>query len=226
MSNQPRCAKCPRALCGSLSMDEIDPDILPEFCPMRNSRDTIRRCVEVYRGEIGKIYVPATIAEGEAYETVRGTNMAVRPRVKELIEFAKLVGAQTIGIAFCAGLRDEAGRVTDVLERQGLSVASVMCKCGGIEKERLGVDKQYKIGNPEEFEAACNPVLQAELLNEAKTDINVIVGLCIGHDMIFTMRSQAPVTTLIVKDRLLGHNPVMALYSGYHKGVIESQARK
>jgi uncharacterized metal-binding protein len=226
MSNQPRCAKCPRALCGSLPMDEIDPDILPEFCPMRTSRDTIRRCVEIYQGEISEIYVPATITEGEAYETVRGTNMAVRPRVKELIEFAKLVGAQTIGIAFCAGLRDEAGRVTDVLERQGLSVASVMCKCGGIEKERLGVDKQYKIGNPEEFEAACNPVLQAELLNEAGTDINVIVGLCIGHDMIFTMRSQAPVTTLIVKDRLLGHNPVMALYSGYHKGVIESQARK
>jgi uncharacterized metal-binding protein len=151
--------------------------------------------------------------------------MAVRPRVKELIEFAKLMGAKLIGIAFCAGLRDEARRLTALLEHQGLSVASVMCKCGGIEKERLGIDKRHKIGDPEEFEAACNPVLQAELLNEAKTDINVIVGLCIGHDMIFAMQSRAPVTTLIVKDRLLGHNPIMALYSGYHKGVIESQER-
>jgi uncharacterized metal-binding protein len=54
----------------------------------------------------------------------------------------------------------------------------------------------------------------------------VIVGLCLGHDMLFTMNSKAPVTTLIVKDRLLGHNPVIALYSNYHKDIIESQKRK
>ena len=96
MSNQPRCAKCPRALCGSLPMDEIDPDILPEFCPMRTSADTIRRCVEIYEGEISEMYVPATIAEGEAYETVRGTNMAVRPRVKELMRQPVLLDGRNI----------------------------------------------------------------------------------------------------------------------------------
>lgn len=225
MSDPPKCAKCPRALCGSASMDELDPGALPEYCPMRTSKELVGRSMELYQGRIAEIYLPATVTEGEAYQSVRGTTMAVRPRVKELIEFAKLIGAKLIGIAFCAGLRDEARRLTALLEHQGLSVASVMCKCGGIEKERLGIDKRHKIGDPEEFEAACNPVLQAELLNEAKTDINVIVGLCIGHDMIFAMQSRAPVTTLIVKDRLLGHNPIMALYSGYHKGVIESQER-
>ncbi|MHA1741489.1 MAG: DUF1847 domain-containing protein, partial [Candidatus Thorarchaeota archaeon] len=52
-----------------------------------------------------------------------------------------------------------------------------------------------------------------------------IVGLCIGHDMLFNKYSEAPVTTLIVKDRVLGHNPVAGLYSAYHKGVIASQKR-
>jgi len=53
------------------------------------------------------------------------------------------------------------------------------------------------------------------ILNEEKTDLNVIVGLCLGHDISFTRVSKAPVTTLIVKDRRLGHNPAAALYQGY-----------
>ena len=68
-------------------------------------------------------------------------------------------------------------------------------------------------------------LLQAELLNNAGTDLNLIVGLCLGHDIVFTQHSKAPVTTLIVKERLLGHNPVIALYSSYHRGIVESQRR-
>ena len=36
------------------------------------------------------------------------------------------------------------------------------------------------------------------ILNEVGTDLNVIVGLCVGHDIAFTQHSKAPVTTLIV----------------------------
>jgi uncharacterized metal-binding protein len=151
--------------------------------------------------------------------------MAVRPRIKELIEFGKLIHAQKIGVAFCAGMRDETARIVEVLEKNGFAVASILCKCGGIDKTRLHVAKKYKIGDPLKFETECNPVLQAELLNKAETDINVIVGLCVGHDMLFTMNSKAPVTTLIVKDRLLGHNPVIALYSNYYRNILESQKR-
>ena len=42
--------------------------------------------------------------------------------------------------------------------------------------------------------------------------MNIIVGLCVGHDMLFARHSEAPVTTLVVKDRVTGHNPVAALY--------------
>jgi uncharacterized metal-binding protein len=222
----PQCAKCPGAYCGSLSSDEIKKDVLPEYCPMKTNPQAIKSAVKKYRlNAVKRIYVPATITEKEAYELVRGARMAVRPRIKELIEFGKLIHAQKIGVAFCAGMRDEAARTVGFLEKNGFTVASVLCKCGGIDKTRLHVAKEYKIDDPLKFEAGCNPVLQAELLNRAETDINVIVGLCLGHDMLFTMNSKAPVTTLIVKDRLLGHNPVIALYSNYHKSILESQKR-
>lgn len=59
----------------------------------------------------------------------------------------------------------------------------------------------------------CNPILQAELLNEAESELNVVVGLCVGHDSLFIKYSQAPVTTLVTKDRATGHNPAAALYN-------------
>jgi uncharacterized metal-binding protein len=193
---------------------------------MKNSPDLIEAAVKKYSTEeVRSIYIPATVTEKEAYETVRGVRMGVRPRIKEIVEYYKLIDAKRVGVAFCAGLRDEARLAVDFLEKNGLTVASVMCKCGGVDKMKLHVESRYKIGNPSQFEAACNPLTQAALLNNADTDFNVIIGLCVGHDMLFTSNSRAPVTTLIVKDRMLGHNPVIALYSGYHRGIIQSQQR-
>jgi uncharacterized metal-binding protein len=209
-----------------MPIGKINKDVLPLFCPMKINENVIKAVTKRYgQDDVRKIYIPATVTEKEAYERVRGVCMAVRPRIKELIEFCKLVHAHTVGVAFCAGMRDEAARIVKVLEKSGFAVASVLCKCGGVDKLELGVAKEYKIGEASKYEAGCNPVLQAQLLNDVGTDINVIVGLCVGHDMLFTMNSKAPVTTLIVKDRLLGHNPVIALYSDYHKDIMESQKR-
>ena len=61
-------------------------------------------------------------------------------------------------------------------------------------------------------EPACNPILQAELVNEAQVDLNIFMGLCIGHDTLLFKYVQAPVTVLAVKDRILGHNPLAAIY--------------
>jgi uncharacterized metal-binding protein len=61
----------------------------------------------------------------------------------------------------------------------------------------------------------CAPLCQADILNQAGTDLNVMIGLCVGHDALFARHSAAPVTTLVVKDRVLGHNPAAALYSRY-----------
>ena len=69
----------------------------------------------------------------------------------------------------------------------------------------------------------CNPILQAKLLNEAKTDLNLVVGLCVGHDSLFYKYSEALTTTVVTKDRVLGHNPAAALYTAesYYKRLME-----
>ena len=65
----------------------------------------------------------------------------------------------------------------------------------------------------------CNPIMQAKIMNREKTDFNVIVGLCVGHDSLFYKYADALCTTLVTKDRVMGHNPVAALYQAkaYYK---------
>jgi uncharacterized metal-binding protein len=57
----------------------------------------------------------------------------------------------------------------------------------------------------------CNPVCQAELLNGAGCELNIVLGLCVGHDSLFYRHCKGLVTTLVAKDRVLAHNPVGAL---------------
>ena len=99
---------------------------------------------------------------------------------------------------------------------------TVICKTGGISKEEVGIPEEVKI-HPGEFEAMCNPIAQAKLLNEQHTDFNIEVGLCVGHDSMFYKYSDAMVTTLVAKDRVLAHNPCGAIYcaEGYFKKRLE-----
>jgi uncharacterized metal-binding protein len=84
-------------------------------------------------------------------------------------------------------------------------VFSVDCKCGKIKKgELLGGDGTSIM---------CNPSGQAEYLKEQKTELNISMGLCVGHDMLFSQKSKVPVTTLVVKDRVNHHNPIEGIHS-------------
>jgi len=212
----PTCSKCSVTYCQK--EESYKKEELPDFCPMKYSENIA--LIEKSRNETKnkknkEKFATSALVGKESYEIVRGKEIAVRPRIKELIELAIKWKAKKIGIAFCSGLRKEALRLTKILESNEFEVFSVICKCGHSDKTQLGIPKEYRMKDINQFEAACNPILQAYLLNQAKTDINVIVGLCIGHDMFFTKYSEAPVTTLIVKDRYLGHNPYAGLYSSY-----------
>src|SRR6266511_106404 len=109
-------------------------------------------------------------------------------RVEDTIAFARLMGWKKVGIATCIGLLDETARLEEILVAQGLEPVPVCCKVGSIDKERLGVKDGEKV-RPGTFEPACNPVAQARILNELGTDMNVIVGLCVGHDMLMSVPS-------------------------------------
>ncbi|MFB0543355.1 MAG: DUF1847 domain-containing protein [Candidatus Bathyarchaeia archaeon] len=219
----PQCAKCPGKFC---YRGVKDPEALPSFCPMKNYPEKIQEALEEYGGEeVRRIYPLSAMIERDAYnwrEAREGVapRVPVRPRIREVAEFCKTLGAKRVGVAFCIGLSDEASRVAEILEKHGLEVCSVLCKCGAVDKEALGAPAEYKIRDPEKPEVGCNPIIQAELLNASGTEVNVIVGLCVGHDMLFTRYSKALVTTLIVKDRFTGHNPVISLYTGYHSGLV------
>jgi uncharacterized metal-binding protein len=141
-------------------------------------------------------------------------------RLEEVAEFATDMGYAHLGLAFCLGLAAEAKDIARYLG-QRFRVTSACCKCGGIEKEALGLTKLRE----DRTEAMCNPVAQALVMNEAGTDLNLIAGLCVGHDILFTKHSEAPVSTLVVKDRVLGHAPLGAIYSGYYRkrlGLVET----
>ena len=84
------------------------------------------------------------------------------------------------------------------------------CKLGEVPKEEIGLEDAHKI-RPGSYESMCNPVTQAELLNRAGCAFNVVLGLCVGHDSLFFRASDAPVTVLVTKDRVLAHNPIGAL---------------
>jgi uncharacterized metal-binding protein len=187
----------------------------PGYCPTREHEAVIRECFDLYRGDSkdSKMARVAAQVEGLCYQPIPGSDAinARWTRVEDTIAFAKLMGYAKIGIATCIGLLDETNRLSLILAAQGLTPVSVCCKTGSIDKQELGLRDSEKI-RPGTFEPACNPVAQATLLNGAKTDMNIIVGLCVGHDMLFSKYSDAPVTTLVVKDRVTGHNPVSVLY--------------
>jgi uncharacterized metal-binding protein len=140
-----------------------------------------------------------------------------KTRLEELMIFAERMGYKHLGIAFCIGFSEEAKILSEILRRK-FKVSSVCCKVTGLDKKTYG----GAYIRESEFEASCNPIAQAEVLNREETDLNIILGLCIGHDILFTETSNAPVTTLVVKDRVLGHNPAAALYSRYYRNRLTS----
>ena len=187
----------------------------PSYCPGENEKQIISDSFARYQGddEDARLAKVAARVEGLCYQPIPGSDAvnARWTRVEDTIALAKLMGYQKIGIATCIGLLEESNRLAEILKAQGFEPLSVCCKSGSIDKLELGLKEQEKV-RPNSFEPACNPIAQAELLNQAGSDMNLIVGLCVGHDMLFNKYSKAPTSTLVVKDRVTGHNPVAVLY--------------
>ena len=125
------------------------------------------------------------------------------------------------------GLKNEAKILTEILKFQGFEVASVVCKAGRTPKEFIGLCEEEKV-NPGSFEAMCSPITQAEILNAAHTEFNILLGLCVGHDSLFMRYSTAMCTVLVAKDRVTGHNPLSAilLYKSYYRKLGQQQFNK
>ncbi len=202
------CAQCAVHACR-----QAQPEKMPKNCPMRD-QPLMEEAFQKYSlPENHTFYVTSSELEALGY--------CQWPRIKETIQLCLRMGYTKVGLAFCWGLRSEAKVVDTLLRRAGLEVVSVICKTGGIDKEMCGIPNEHKL-RPGQHESMCNPIAQAELLNKQHTQFNIVMGLCVGHDSMFYKYSEALVTTLVAKDRVLGHNPVAALYGadGYFKDRI------
>lgn len=175
----------------------------PEFCPTVSLCDQeIDDIIELYSHdqEVRRLAVAGSEVEGAFYGKYT--------RVEEVMEFARRINAKKIGIATCIGLIEESRIFARILKAKGFEAFGVACKVGAVEKTKINIELQY-LRQP--FERICNPVWQAKLLNKQKTELNVVMGLCVGHDSLFYRYSEAPATTLVTKDRITGHNPIAPL---------------
>jgi uncharacterized metal-binding protein len=188
----------------------------PDFCqgeavPEGMLEEALRQCCD--EGPDALAATSAAEVEGHFYSKLT--------RVEETVEFARRMGAKRIGLATCVGLIEEARIFARILKANGFEHNAVLCKIGSVDKAEAGIPEELKI-QPGCFEAICNPLLQARLLNEWGSDLNVVIGLCVGHDALFCRHSEALATTLVVKDQVLGHNPVAALYTAgsYYRKIM------
>jgi len=188
----------------------------PAFCPTKNMDQVVSRAVSKYSNpQTHEFARQASVQEAECYinrDAKPRVRHPVKPRIQEIIEFAQKLGYERLGLAYCGGLQREGGAVHHLLEEHGFDVCSVMCKVGCTPKETIGISDEEKVSIGE-YETMCNPIAQAEILNDSATEFNILMGLCVGHDSLFLMHSQAPTTVFAVKDRVLAHNPLGAIYT-------------
>ena len=118
-------------------------------------------------------------------------------RITELVNFIRLNGYEKIGIASCFSVYSLAEQLKDLLEKNELEVVIVHCKESSLEAKEISSELNG---------LSCDPLGQAEFLNQQNTDFNINFGLCLGHGLLFQKYSKAPVTTLLVKDACHSHN--------------------
>jgi uncharacterized metal-binding protein len=187
----------------------------PKTCPTLAKKELACQAQKKYQQAYVREFArQASIQEGECYAgRDQGPYVMhpTKPRIQEICEFARRMGYTRLGLVFCVGLNREAAMVDRILKNQGFETVSVVCKVGSIPKEEIGVKDNEKIFIGQ-YESMCNPILQAVIVNEAKTDFNILLGLCVGHDSLFFKYAEAPTTVLAVKDRVTGHNPLGPIY--------------
>ena len=209
----PACASCGQPIARRICFSAAG--VGSRGCPTLAQKSLLKEANREYeQPEVREFARQASIQEGECYANRQERPYVMQPtktRIVEIIEFARRMGYRRLGLAFCLGLIKEAALVEEILIGQGFEVISAVCKAGNTPKEKIGIREQEKIYRGTE-EAMCNPIFQAKLLNREKTQFNILLGLCVGHDSLFFKYGAAPTTVLAVKDRVTGHNPLAAIY--------------
>jgi uncharacterized metal-binding protein len=182
------------------------PQGIPDYCQAQKFRGTIEASKRQYfEPEVANIHLATAKILKRGHENWT--------RVQQCIEFAKELGVTKVGLAFCIGLIREGREFARFLNRAGLEVVSVACMIGAVEAQETGIPDEWVTTGG----ISCNPIAQAEILNQQNTQLNFVYGLCVGHDTIFIMHSKAPVSYVVAKDVVTGNNPGAVLFSAFHR---------
>lgn len=125
-------------------------------------------------------------------------------RLQETIVFAKQMNYKRIGLAYCYGMEKEVQQIAEVFRNNELNVRAVSCTVGGISQNEVNPESSF-------CTVSCNPIGQATQLNRENVDLVIMIGLCLGHDILFQREIKADFTTLVVKDRVHNHAPLNEL---------------
>jgi len=177
---------------------------IPKYCQANNYLKELDTATHEYNKPLARALYKAASIVGQH-------NNGMTPRIKEALLLSKELELKRIGFAACVSMEWELGYLKKLFTKEGFQVFSVSCQIGRINAESRGVSEVNDC-----VRSLCNPITQAEILNREDTQLNFILGLCMGHDILFNQYSKAPVSTLIVKDRVTGNNPAAALY-GWHR---------
>jgi len=196
------CSYCPRKRCffGDLSG-------APKFCPSLSRKGLIDKAKEKLRDPENQKMAQDVARTWKDYGKLT--------RIEETVLYARLRGYKKLGLAFCIGLSGEAELLTNLFLNEGFEVVSVCCMCGALSSDDVALPDEDKIV-PGSRQPMCNPIGQAAVLDAEGCELNILLGLCVGDDTLFIKHSEAPVTVLAVKDRVLAHNPLGALYTSRH----------
>ena len=177
---------------------------IPPYCQANKYLEEIKEATDEYATE-------ETISIYKAASIVGENNNGMTPRIEEAILLARELKLVRIGFAACLSMVGEMDYLVKLFEKEGFKVFTVSCQIGRVSAEDRNVPEVKEC-----VRSACNPIAQAKILASERTELNFALGLCIGHDILFNRYSHAPVSTLIVKDRVTGNNPAAALY-GWHR---------
>ncbi|MDD2458566.1 MAG: DUF1847 domain-containing protein [Eubacteriales bacterium] len=145
---------------------------------------------------------PVTTAASSLVDNGRAGNLS---RLQEIIEYMHGMGYRKVGVAYCYGMEKDASLLRQQLSAAGFVAHMVSCTVDRVLETEVDLTKSKPV-------VSCNPLGQAAQLNRLGVEFTLLMGLCLGHDILLQKNLAMDFTTFVVKDRVFQHNPIQALY--------------
>jgi uncharacterized metal-binding protein len=125
-------------------------------------------------------------------------------RLQETISFIKSMDYKKVGLAYCYGMEKEVKVMKEIFKAESLKLRTVSCTVGGINQDEINTSSSTE-------KVSCNPLGQARELNDEGVDFVIVMGICLGHDILLQRNLKSDFTTFVVKDRVFANAPLKAI---------------